>query len=375
METHFASPERAKDDKLTTEIDAVSHHPVVDSMMHVVIGLFAVLNEHRQIVAVNDTFLQHLGIGDAAEVFGLRPGEALDCTYANRMAGGCGTSEFCASCNAAIAIVTCLAEDTVVSKNCSVAVDKDGVKDDLYLRVSAYPTRIEDSRFLLLFLQDITHQQRWASLERAFFHDINNIVLSLLGSSELLEEDEANGKSNHAHTIRKLSLRLAKEVAMQNCLAQGEMGSYQPIVHPVAVNRILSELGEVISQHPSRKSKQLEIADCNTDSWISSDFTLLMRVLTNLAINALEATDEGETAKVWVEQTDREFIFHVWNRRPIAGDVQKRIFQRNFSTKKEEGRGIGTFVVKLFSEKYLGGTVDFSSNEEDGTVFSVHLPA
>lgn len=51
MKTYFASAERANDEDLLEEIVTVSHHPVVDSMMHVVIGLFAVLNEHRRIMA------------------------------------------------------------------------------------------------------------------------------------------------------------------------------------------------------------------------------------------------------------------------------------------------------------------------------------
>jgi signal transduction histidine kinase len=50
-----------------------------------------------------------------------------------------------------------------------------------------------------------------------------------------------------------------------------------------------------------------------------------------------------------------------------------RIFSRSFST-KGVGRGLGTYSIKLLTERYLGGRADFVSNREDGTVFRVRLP-
>jgi sensor histidine kinase regulating citrate/malate metabolism len=49
-----------------------------------------------------------------------------------------------------------------------------------------------------------------------------------------------------------------------------------------------------------------------------------------------------------------------------------QLFQRSFST-KGNGRGIGTYSIKLLTENYLKGKVSFFSNEEEGTVFSIEL--
>ena len=84
------------------------------------------MNEHRQIVALNDTFLKMLGISDAEEKLGLRPGEAVDCIHAHEMDGGCGTSKYCSSCGAAIAIVTCIDEDRPAEKICALTANKAG---------------------------------------------------------------------------------------------------------------------------------------------------------------------------------------------------------------------------------------------------------
>ncbi len=99
-----------------------------------------------------------------------------------------------------------------------------------------------------------------------------------------------------------------------------------------------------------------------------------MRVLCNMIINALEATDVNGLVKVWAEEKKAELSFYSWNNRVIPESVTNRIFQRNFSTKQQSGRGIGTYSMKLFGETILGGKVSFSSSETDGTVFRLSLP-
>jgi signal transduction histidine kinase len=64
----------------------------------------------------------------------------------------------------------------------------------------------------------------------------------------------------------------------------------------------------------------------------------------------------------------------VWNKQAIPEASIPRIFQRNFSTKPGAGRGLGTFVMKLFGEIYLGGTVQFTTGAAEGTTFTFHLP-
>ena len=53
--------------------------------------------------------------------------------------------------------------------------------------------------------------------------------------------------------------------------------------------------------------------------------------------------------------------------------VQLQLFQRSFST-KGLGRGLGTYSMKLLSERYLGGRISFTSTEEAGTTFTASYP-
>ena len=100
---------------------------------------------------------------------------------------------------------------------------------------------------------------------------------------------------------------------------------------------------------------------------------LLRRVLINLAKNALEATASGETVALGSHLDGDSVCFTVHNNVVMPPEVQLQIFSRSFST-KGAGRGLGTYSIKLISEKYLQGQVSFISNVREGTRFTVRYP-
>ncbi len=366
MDTYFAPPERAHDDELVSEIDIVSKNPVMSGLLHSISGLLAVLDEHRQIIALNDSFLKMLGIDDSAKALGVRQGEVLQCIHADDEPAGCGTTKFCSTCGAAIAIVSSLEQNIPVERICALSANRNGKVVDIALLVRSHPIKIDNKRFLLLFLQDITQQQQRAALERTFFHDVNNMLTMLLGASELLVEEV---HSELAKTIHQASIRLHKEIAVQRCLSQSESYTYQPMRHEIKIEEILAELQSFLVNHPAAQKKSIEFQENYPNITINTDSSLLSRVLCNMAINALEATGENGVVKIWLEYEDNLLSFCVWNAEEIPPQIANRIFQRNFSTKEQAGRGIGTFSMKLFGEKILGGQISFTSSKKNGTTF------
>ena len=368
---YFASAKRAGSGELQIDIDIVSNNPVISGLLTSIGGLIAVLNEDRQIVSLNTSFLEMLGIQDGAKVLGLRPGEAVDCIHANEEPGGCGTSRYCSTCGAAIAIVTCLETAAAVERKCALTAFKNGKEVQLALQVRANPIRLNGKMYVLLFLQDITLQEQRAALERTFFHDINNMLSMMVQASELLVDENPSTLSS---AIFDASLRLSNEVAMQKCLFEEEASFYTPIWHDCDAGQILQELRVFFASHKAGKGRFLQFPDSYQHLRIKTDGSSLFRVLLNMIVNALEATPEGGTVKVWVEEQEAP-VFCVWNDAVIPQEVALRIFQRSFSTKGQAGRGIGTYSMKLFGEKILGGKVSFTSRSGEGTTFRFMHPA
>jgi signal transduction histidine kinase len=371
MKSHYAPAERAEAGEFEDQIDLVSKDPVVESLLQAAAGLIAVLNERRQVVAINDTFLRKLGIEDPRLALGLRHGEVLACVHSEDEPHGCGTTKFCETCGAAVAIVASLGEQRPMERTCAIATRRGGQEVDVALSVRSQPMTIRGQRFLLIFLQDVTQETQRAALERAFFHDIGNMINVLSGAAELLELQQP---SKLATTIRHASTRLHQEVAIQQQLVQQEESTYKPMWRQITVGQVWEELQALLATHPAADGKKLVVAEDHAALAFHSDFSLLTRIVCNMVINAMEASELGSEVHVMTERLDEHVRFEVWNRTPIPPEVQHRIFQRNYSTKPGPGRGLGTWSMKRFGEGVLGGKVRFASSDGEGTVFSISLP-
>ncbi len=372
METYFASPQKADPFEIQQMIDMVTEDRVLNSLLQIVDGCLAVLNEHRQILALNKNLLNELGIDDAENALGLRPGEALRCIHAEQEPHGCGTTEHCATCGAAIAIVTSLSKNAPVERTCALNVNNPQGPKDIYFRVRSQPLRLKDQKYLLLFLQDITRQQQWAIIERIFFHDVNNLIGGLANAGELLAQQQPD--NSLTAIIAKLTGKLSNEILIQQHLKKSGVSDFKPDLEETTAEMIMHDTRKTFAENPMTKGINLVFQDIIPPVAVKTSFSLISRILTNMIINALEASDKGETVKVWCDIDNHQIRFNIWNRRAIAGDIAKRIFQRNFSTKAEMGRGWGTYSMKLLGEKILQGTVGFTSTEKNGTTFWFSLP-
>lgn len=369
--TFFAPPEKADENELDFEIDIISSSPVMSGLLHTVSGLLAIVNEHRQIVALNDSFLKMLGIIDPAESLGLRPGELLNCIHCHDEPAGCGTTRYCSTCGAAIAMVASFKTGQPAEEICALSAKINGCDTELVLNVKSQCIDIEGRRFILLFLQDITTHMHRAALERTFFHDLNNMLGILTGATELLT---MNPSSEVVDVVQKAALRLKREVDIQKFLLREESTDYKIVLQRVTTKEIIKELKTFFSSHPLCSDREIKFTLNYPDLSFSTDVTLLIRILSNMIINALEATDKNGFIKVTIEKLYESLRFSVWNEGEIPPGVAVRIFQRNFSTKAEEGRGTGTYSMKLLGEKILKGKVTFFSSAEEGTTFTFVCP-
>ncbi len=375
MKTYFAPAEKSVGPELDKAINYISNNAIIDGIMRSVGGLFAVLNEQRQILAINDTLLQLMGIRDADAALGLRPGEALGCVYSHEMEGGCGTSRYCSTCGAVIAIVAALSINGPVEKKCVMTVNKGNTEQTLYMGVRASPLLLEGHRFVLLFMRDISAQEWNGAVERVFFHDINNILAGLVGTGFMMEhQPDIEGVRRMIKPLQQMIHRLAQEVKLQSALSHAESMEYQPEIMVVSLTQVVQEQKDIFSNHPVAKHKLLILPSNLPHAQLLTDPTLLSRILTNMLKNAFEATESGGEIKLSIAQDNGALRFSVWNKNVIPDDAVLRIFQRYFSTKNETGRGLGTYAMKLFGQNVLKGKVSFSTSPENGTYFHFELP-
>lgn len=372
MDTYFASPKKSSEDELNIDIEIIGNHPITSGLLEAVDGLLAIVNENRQVVSINSSLLDKMNLQNHEEVSGLRLGEVLNCVHSNEFPHGCGTTKYCSSCGAAIAMAVCLELNINKESVCSIHREAEGEFSDIYLSVKAHPIKIYGNTFVLLFLTDITKQQKRVALERVFFHDVNNMLTGLLGSSEILASQHKDSKL--AQTLYSSALRLSKEIEIQKLLIKEISNKYEPLVDETSVYEILKELEQMYKTHTASKNKNVKFDFSKTKISLETDVSLVLRVLSNMITNALEATQENGIVNIYVLKEDIKITFYVWNEKVIPNDVALRVFQRNFSTKEGDGRGLGTYSMKFFGEEILNGKVGFQSSDQKGTTFFFSLP-
>jgi hypothetical protein len=166
---------------------------------------------------------------------------------------------------------------------------------------------------------------------------------------------------------------LAEEIQAQRDLTlaeSGELATYPQSVRPAV---FLRQLCEAHAVQDLASGRTVDLAD----PWggkLTTDVRLLGRVLGNMLRNALEATDLGGVVTVRCRNRGGRVAFEVHNEAVMPKNVQMQVFQRSFSTKAATGRGIGTHSMKLLGERYLHGTVGFTSRAPEGTTFWLDLP-
>lgn len=99
----------------------------------------------------------------------------------------------------------------------------------------------------------------------------------------------------------------------------------------------------------------------------------LCKILSNLIDNAMTALmekPEGRCLRVDISEDKEAYIFEISNNGPeIPGEAMGHIFRQGYSTKKEEGHGMGLAIVKKTVTE-AGGEITCHSDPEE-TVFTV----
>jgi signal transduction histidine kinase len=368
--TQFASAERANTDSIDRQIKYFKSIPLQCEILDAMPGIVVILNGNRQIVFANRTLYNLVESIKESSPLGKRPGEVLHCVHALENAGGCGTTEFCSTCGAVRAILisqkgTANVQECLISRN--------GDLNPLELSVSATPVILNEETFIIFAVTDISHEKRRRALERIFFHDVLNTANGLSLYINLLEKVSPQEQEEFKSTMGIITNKLIDEIKAQRDLASAENNEMK--VTPSAIDslKFLLEQCEIYRSLALEENLKIRIDPNTAQVTLTSDPIILGRVLGNMIKNALEASQKDKIITVGCNQQTDTVEFWVQNSTFMQRHVQLQMFKRSFST-KSPNRGLGTYSMKLLSEKFLHGKVDFISSLEEGTIFRLRLP-
>jgi signal transduction histidine kinase len=193
------------------------------------------------------------------------------------------------------------------------------------------------------------------------------------GYAALLKEGHTEKSQELGAKIFMATRRLIDEIQYQRSLIRAEQKELPLLVQEVNSLEVIKEAAEHYRYHRVASNRVIRIDEGSEGIILTSDFSLLQRVMGNLIKNALEACDDGDIVTIGCRKVKSDVEFWVHNPTFIPEDVQRQIFAQSVST-KGRGRGVGTHSVKFITEHYLKGRASFESSKEKGTTFNVSYP-
>jgi signal transduction histidine kinase len=357
--------------ELVRQSQYFTSNPLFSLILNALPNLVMIINQDRRVVYANQACLDFLNLPDTQSLQGLKAGEIFSCENAVNSVEGCSMTEFCYACGARKALESSLQGRADVQE-CRIIQCPTGRALDL--RVWTTPFQLNNERFTVFAVADVSDEKRRRALERTFFHDILNTAGGLHGLATIMQDASPEEAEEMGGLIYQLAEKLLEEIQSQRQLTAAEANELRPEPSWLHSLNLLQELQVMYATHDTAQHRHVLVDPSAVDIRMFSDRTLLRRVLSNMIKNALEATPEGGAVAMGCHLHQAGHIeFWVHNPTEIPKNIRYQIFQRSFST-KGSGRGLGTYSMKLLSERYLQGTVVFVTSEANGTTFTASYP-
>jgi len=229
-----------------------------------------------------------------------------------------------------------------------------------------------------LMLQDrLVVADRCAVLGRSaaqLAHEMGN-QLCMLPLLELIE-DEYGDKEDlvrmaaFARTTYERLVQIINEVKAFVRFEREEM-----TLQPLALSEAVHELIEFLRFQQSGALERLGVRIV-AEPWANASRVKLQQVLINLLKNAEDAVRDRPDGHIAVElsaDADKAVISVADNGCGMTPDVAARVWEPFFTTKGEQGTGMGLDVAKSIIAAH-GGTIDCETKSGAGAKFTIRLP-
>jgi len=251
-------------------------------------------------------------------------------------------------------------------------VDTKSLPTELLTLVSAYNGMIDELEESAAQLAQNEREAAWREMAKQVAHEIKNpltpmrLTVQSFESRFDPEDPEINTK------IKEYSNTLIQQIDTMSSIASA-FSNFADM--PAQQSETLDVSNVVKLALDIFRERNIAFAKADQEIRAKFDRTQLIRVVTNLVKNAIQATKNIESPKILVDVQTIGSDVHITvsdNGIGITEENKPKIFEPKFTT-KTSGMGLGLAMVKNIMETY-NGSINFTSQEGKGTVFTVTFP-
>jgi signal transduction histidine kinase len=237
---------------------------------------------------------------------------------------------------------------------------------------------IDDSRLLeenLRLERELAERERLAALGRmaaTVAHEIKNPLSAIKSIAQVMREDESlrNEYERDLGLIVGETDRLSQSVTQLLSFARRE----SPAVQPLSVDELVRSVVDLFRASASEQGVTLD-AQVKVEAELAGKSVSALRdALSNLLLNALQATPSGGRVEMVAAATDGELVISVQDSGSgVPVDLRERIWEPFFTT-RQRGTGLGLAIVRKRVQEVGGSASLGSPRNGNGAVFHLRIP-
>lgn len=207
-------------------------------------------------------------------------------------------------------------------------------------------------------------------------HDFNNVLGAILGRAQLMlmraSDDDV-----------KKGLRVIEQAARDGASTVKRIQDFTRLSAPseptvLDINQVARDAAEFTRprwEEPRTNGRLDFVLELQAAHAVLANAAELREVVTNLVINAVDATPHAGTITLRTSSSDRAVFLDVIDTGSgMSDEVMEKIFHPFFTTKGKKGTGLGLAISQAIVARYHGAlTVESAVGR--GSTFSIRLPA
>lgn len=263
-------------------------------------------------------------------------------------------------------------EETQLNQRNEKIVIEDGSKE-INLLIKSYNTMVDKLEESATILAQSEREQAWREMAKQVAHEIKNPLTPMRLTVQSFQRKFDPNDPNITQKLDDYTKTILQQIDTMTAVA-GAFSNFATM--PAQQNETLNVVRIVKMALEIFNEDYIQFSALEDEIIAKLDRTQLIRVITNLVKNAIQAIPEEQENKlvfVTVFRQDNEVKIAVKdNGKGISKENQERVFEPKFTT-KSSGMGLGLAIIKNIIENY-NGTITFETEPNVGTEFLVSFP-
>ena len=251
-------------------------------------------------------------------------------------------------------------------------IELKGASQEVSSLVESYNSMIDELEDSAVKLATSEREQAWREMAKQVAHEIKNPLTPMRLSVQSFQRKFDPEDPDINLKVEEYSKTLIQQIDTMSSIASA-FSNFAKM--PAQKNEMLNIVEVIDLATEIFTEPYVKFVSTEKEIIAKFDRTQLIRVITNLVKNAIQALKEVEHPKILIDVYSEKsdvIITVTDNGCGITEEYKEKVFEPKFTT-KSSGMGLGLPMIKKIIETY-GGTIKFTSVKDKGTTFKVTFP-